>query len=1251
MSAVKPEILAAFYAHRNLPPGSLRTACYAPFASLYFNTNGDVLACCQNARFPLGNVERDSLDSIWRGARAAAIRKALRSDNFAAGCQFCQWQLSLGNYANSFIRQFDRYPVDSPQPEWPQLMEFAVSNTCNLECVMCLGALSSSIRANREKLPPLPKVYGEQFFAELRSYLPHLRYSKFLGGEPFLAAESFRIWELMEELGLNTPCHVTTNGTQYNARVERILERHPVDLAVSLDAITRETFEAIRINARLDAVLENFRRFHQYARDRRLTITIPHCLMRQNWREFGRLLLFADEHDCPVYVNLVREPPECTLYTLPLEELKSIVKALEREGAHLAGQLTLNRRVWDETLADLQRHIEHSHHSARAPFDTPYALVVHVRVEDFPAPENRFGHGDAQRALAQWAPDAQLYSLAADADDRVTTLGPDTDEFFGLRQDECVGRSSSELIELLARRLGPVRHTIVHRSARYIDRVLEFAMPGGGVQQIRMFSWPTFGDFGTPLGAEALAAASEATIAGLPNISEAAARAEDWAQGRPVATWLTDLHDSVCDVQGSLEPAILDLLQVKDHWPEDLLQGVPGMLEVIEYERRPGYEDRLYEWRQRGESPRTLRVQRCVRRDEYGQVVGWTWVLAAAQCDARSAQRAQDQAQQQLNDWGQGAEPFRLEFDSRGRFIKASGSALDDTQRQEWTGLTRGELQSRWTRDWGQPVIVDLRRTADVEDVTTRFETYQGPLYQRIMATSKFDDAGRYAGTLCQGALLRIDRAGIVRAVERVLDDWQRWGASAVRYELVADWDLKLREPPPDEFAGVRLDSGSPLIGQLQTAWGEARELLRYQAYEFLETVLEFPGRKGQADRVVRLLLYPRFTDQAGQADWKITAQVAVLTRQDPITASARLRTLLTDEDPSEPQGELVLDDRHCVVAASMPSGWPTDELQGQDWIAVLGRWFRSRFEEIREMRFSRHPDVFEVRWSGESRGERIEARALRRPRWNEQGELVGGLVLLKFKLSQRLRADQHLAHARQRLRDWNKAHDPIVVQIDGRDTVVCVEPAGARLLGIDLSTCVGCRGAAVGDLLTKEWGPAEPWPLDDAPDADDSTAAYFQAARPALVRTVVLPKAHGQNRSASEFRVMTALPLTRDETRSAVQRAAAAWPREDGALEMELSTDLEGNLLGSLPAAIAAIPAAREARTLEHLGAALAAAWGTPRMVSERFDSHLVEQQVAYEHPQGVRTARSLRYPDFDAVGRCVGWRYAVLVSQPAAG
>jgi radical SAM protein with 4Fe4S-binding SPASM domain len=350
---VDPTRVRDYDAARALAGQPFRSACYAPFVSLYFHSNGDVVACCKSTHHRLGNVARQRLPEIWSGERVAALRAALRRYELGAACRFCRWQIESG-HGNVHAKIFDELPAADGDAAWPARMDFTLSNACNLACVMCYGELSSTIRAQRDQLPPLRSPYGDAFFRDLRPFLAQLRHATFLGGEPFLAAENHRVWDLLIEDRIAPRCHVITNGTQWNERVERVLDALPMDVSVSIDGVTAETVERLRVHVRLATLLENVARFRAACHRRGTRMSIMFCLMPQNWHEFGPLLRLAEELDVDVDMNVVVDPPANSLHALPEAELARVVAELTAaDRRERFGDLPRNGRVWRGALADL----------------------------------------------------------------------------------------------------------------------------------------------------------------------------------------------------------------------------------------------------------------------------------------------------------------------------------------------------------------------------------------------------------------------------------------------------------------------------------------------------------------------------------------------------------------------------------------------------------------------------------------------------------------------------------------------------------------------------------------------------------------------------------------------------------------------------------------------------------------------------------------------------------------------------------
>jgi radical SAM protein with 4Fe4S-binding SPASM domain len=382
------DLFKAFDKTRDLKDKPFKSLCYAPDLQLTFSPNGDATACCISRSHVLGNVRTERLDEIWHGERLRQFRRMLHDYVFPPGCESCKWSLEGGNYLDHPIRQYDdigqfrRVGIAVDEGErWPAKLEFALSNTCNLGCIMCNGEYSSVLRA-QEGLPPLPPVYGEEFFDDLRRYLPHTQTLAFLGGEPFLQKECYRIWDMLIDMGLAVPCHVTTNGSIYNDRVERLLETIPFNFSISVDGVTKKTVESIRVNVKYETLMQNVRRFNAYVRgnsDRHAKKRLPFlelnfCVMRANWHELADFFLFAEDIGAKVWSVLVTYPRECSLFSLPQDELRSIVAQLERETSRLQ-KLKTNRNAWNGLVSELTKHVDEG--------TSPVDLIVQA------APRNR----------------------------------------------------------------------------------------------------------------------------------------------------------------------------------------------------------------------------------------------------------------------------------------------------------------------------------------------------------------------------------------------------------------------------------------------------------------------------------------------------------------------------------------------------------------------------------------------------------------------------------------------------------------------------------------------------------------------------------------------------------------------------------------------------------------------------------------------------------------------------------------------
>ena len=311
------------------------TLCHAPFTNMNFAQNGDATACCYNRTHVLGTYPANNVDEMWHGQKAQELRAYLKANVLPAGCEPCALQLLSRNFGGLRARSFD-YVASAKYPEKdgrfvpkPQMMEFEISNVCNLECTMCNGFFSSSIRRHRERLPALKSPYDMAFVEQLEPFIPHLSQAKFLGGEPFLIRTYYRIWDMLIRLNPGVQVSITTNGTTLNQRVTDILEKLQAHIVVSVDSLEKENYERIRVNADFDTVMQNVRYYREYARRRNTGVTFAVCPMQQNWRELPTFLTQCNEFGINLFFNTVTWPEEVALQFLSRDELSAVIQHLK----------------------------------------------------------------------------------------------------------------------------------------------------------------------------------------------------------------------------------------------------------------------------------------------------------------------------------------------------------------------------------------------------------------------------------------------------------------------------------------------------------------------------------------------------------------------------------------------------------------------------------------------------------------------------------------------------------------------------------------------------------------------------------------------------------------------------------------------------------------------------------------------------------------------------------------------------------
>lgn len=315
------DIITDYNAARGKP--NSRHICHAPFSNMYFNVHGDC-APCWLAFIEPDSYPAKSIREIWFGEKYQTLRNHLLKYDLTHKCNVCLKNLQGGNYTSVLARAYDINDVG----DYPSMLELELSNTCNLECVMCIGELSSSIRKNRDRLPALKNAYDDNFVEQLEEFIPHLKELRFNGGEPFLINAVFKIFEKVEKLNPKLKIVIATNGTVVNYKVKEWLDKLNIHINFSLDSLTPEIYETIRVNAHFDRVMEHFLFYRQYTKENNRTMCLMVNPMRNNWHEMPEFIRFVNKHNINIWFNTIHRPTEWAIWSLPHAELKKVYETL-----------------------------------------------------------------------------------------------------------------------------------------------------------------------------------------------------------------------------------------------------------------------------------------------------------------------------------------------------------------------------------------------------------------------------------------------------------------------------------------------------------------------------------------------------------------------------------------------------------------------------------------------------------------------------------------------------------------------------------------------------------------------------------------------------------------------------------------------------------------------------------------------------------------------------------------------------------
>ena len=159
----------------------------------------------------------------------------------------------------------------------PYMIDWAITNKCNLNCLHCRGMAEEELNSRT-----ILRVAKE---------IPSLKPGWVIieGGEPLLRKELFEIIEIIHESKIRI--YLISNGMLFNENIAKKLAKLSVNLMISIDGADKESYEKIRKGASFEKLKESVSLAKKY----NILDSCPVTIGKHNFRQINRLFKFVKE--------------------------------------------------------------------------------------------------------------------------------------------------------------------------------------------------------------------------------------------------------------------------------------------------------------------------------------------------------------------------------------------------------------------------------------------------------------------------------------------------------------------------------------------------------------------------------------------------------------------------------------------------------------------------------------------------------------------------------------------------------------------------------------------------------------------------------------------------------------------------------------------------------------------------------------------------------------------------------------------
>lgn len=285
--------------------------CAEPFEKIETDYDGSVYFCCAHHAyskvntdncFSIGNIFENSFEEIWNSEKAIEIRTKILNNDYSL-CANCNC-IGLHNHNEHFKEQSYLYqPVMEQSPIGVKLSH---DEECNVNCIFCRNEIQ---RNSEEKMKKYDKLIDSLF-------IPLLKDTQFINpnisGDVFASRHSRKLVKAIIEKYPNIKFEILTNGvlaTNNMLNELNLLEGGKIrNLAISIHAVTKETYNKIVRNGNYDMLMKNIENITEL-RNKGLIrgLTFNFVVNSYNYKELADFARFAMDHNAYVCFWEIRD--------------------------------------------------------------------------------------------------------------------------------------------------------------------------------------------------------------------------------------------------------------------------------------------------------------------------------------------------------------------------------------------------------------------------------------------------------------------------------------------------------------------------------------------------------------------------------------------------------------------------------------------------------------------------------------------------------------------------------------------------------------------------------------------------------------------------------------------------------------------------------------------------------------------------------------------------------------------------------